>query len=256
MADEASGGELSEFEVCPECGAKLEAEAEKCGACSASLFDSTVETLRPPQDPAALLKGEAPQGFVAVNQGSLAEVTSLQVALRRKGIETLVRDEELKAINPFLAGGGGALDYELLAAREEAEDVRAAILLLREESGELDPAIWSEAGDADEALHALARRVRWAALLVLLAPIGAWLGSEYLVRSARTDRRSRRHGLTLAAMALAMVETGLLGYLIAEILATVAGLLGVLGAIAATGFFLLAVLVRTFAGILGGTSET
>lgn len=73
-----------------------------------------------------------PRDLVPVFNGSMGEVLSIQAALAARGIETVVKDEILKTIDPSILGGN-IFDVTLCAPAESAEEVRA---VLRSRRGE------------------------------------------------------------------------------------------------------------------------
>jgi hypothetical protein len=66
------------------------------------------------------------QDLIVVFHGELAEATILRSALEASGFDTFMEDENMKVTDPF-ATGASALWVKLLARKEDAPDVAAAI---------------------------------------------------------------------------------------------------------------------------------
>lgn len=150
--------------------------------------------------------------LVPVFHGPLSEATILRGALAARGLETLISNEVIKSLHPFVTGAN-ALDVELVAPESDAESVRSEIEKLR--GGE-----FCLEGESDsEPLHrsdALGRRVRWSVCCVATIPVGAVLGFHYLSSFTDSDTRPRYHRLNVLASI----------YAIAVSLASLVALLG------------------------------
>ena len=157
--------------------------------------------------------------------GSWPEVLALQAALAARGEETFVADAMLKTIDPFITGGD-VLGVRLQAPADRAKAVADAIRELRD-----GPGLPESAGSAIEEesaappedeevesppdprfaeVEALGARVRWASLVGVLAPIGLFHALRYLGKTPGLPRPPRKHGLTLAAICVCVLWTGLL----------------------------------------------
>ena len=118
-----TGVEDDAWELCPSCGARLAPEAERCGRCSAALS-------APPADAPGVL---VVQDLVPVFSGSRESVLALQAALACEGFASVIPDLHVRTmVDPF-AIGGNCLGFDLLAARDQAPAIEAAIAKLRGE---------------------------------------------------------------------------------------------------------------------------
>jgi hypothetical protein len=145
--------------------------------------------------------------LVPVYSGSLSEVIALQAALGSLGFETIIEDEAMKTIDPFITGACG-LTTTLSAPATHAVATQAALRILRSDPPLPRPAAPGEPEEALEAvLAATSRRIRFACMAGLLAPVGLLLGVKYMALSSELETRPHHHTFTVAAIALCAVET-------------------------------------------------
>ncbi len=168
-------------------------------------------------------------GWVVVSRGPLWQMQLEAGRLQDEGIGTLLPDETIKTLDPF-ATGALPLHTNLHVRTDDAPRAQALLAQLEEEgiapeavtaaalATPPDPSLGispvdaaADDGEADdtpeaaalqERLETLARRTRWGALLVWLAPFAIYFGFTYLALSHRTGRRDAKHGLTLTALGL------------------------------------------------------
>lgn len=118
------------WEDCPKCGAKLEPEAERCGACGALLFEEANGA-----DDEAPAEDVVYTDLVPVASGSWTEILALRGALGARGLKTYIVDENMKQVDPFYLGGN-AFVVTLRAPAASKEAIDAAIAALRAEARE------------------------------------------------------------------------------------------------------------------------
>jgi len=132
--------------------------------------------------------------WVALFQGTIPEVLTLQASCESVGIPTYVPDMSLIQADPFMRGGN-ALALELFVPADRLEDARAFRKEIAQEL-ESDPEFAARAVDP---LERLGKSVRWCIVLLLAAPIGVWLGWRYLRATRNLQEKPREHAWTVAS---------------------------------------------------------
>ena len=165
-----------------------------------------------------------------MSRGPLWQVQLEAGRLEAEGITTWLPDATIKTLDPFATGALPLLTVlhvpeeeerrarELLAEADlegaTPEELTAAALatppdpdlgITPEEARDLEG---SDDDEVQERLETLARRTRWGALMVWLAPFAVYYGLAYLRLARRTGRRDARHGLTVAGLALGILLVG------------------------------------------------
>jgi hypothetical protein len=143
--------------------------------------------------------------WVALMQGSIPEVITLQASCESIGIPTWVPDMNLIQADPFIRGGN-ALALQLfvpedrladaLSFKEGVEEVRAAHVARRDADG-----------GALARLETLGKRVRWCSVLGVTAPFGIWLGVRYLREAHASPVRPTNHAHTVVAFWVSILMT-------------------------------------------------
>ena len=144
--------------------------------------------------------------MVSVYRGSLHELLAMRATLACRGIEVFVADENMSMVDP-MAISGGVLGSRLMAPRSRAADTVAAIRQIRD--GQLRDESRETSSSSATHMNRLARRIQWACLFSITAPIALFLGVRYLART-REGERANRHGMTVAATLLSIPMTALL----------------------------------------------
>jgi len=151
----------------------------------------------------------APRRWVTVSQGSMADVLVLQGLLESNGFPTMLRDMNIKVVDPFITGGNAfAVDLQVpdIDASEAlkvlewrpAGEHPASVATTNEPEDELeDP--------AEAAVRALGNRIRFASLLGFSAPYALWLAPRYLRAVQRLGHKPEGHAWTIAAIAFSFV---------------------------------------------------
>lgn len=161
----------------------------------------------------------------SVFTGTIGEVTAMQATLSAQGFETFIEQEMTKTLDPFVTGGN-VFAVTLSAPADQAPAIEAALREMKERGPATDvgapqePERLREEDDEESAsedaaptlaeLEALGRRIRWCTFETLLAPIALMLGATYLAGTYGRARMPARHGLTLVALVIALVELGAL----------------------------------------------
>jgi hypothetical protein len=151
----------------------------------------------------------APRRWVTVSQGSMADVLVLQGLLESNGFPTMLRDMNIKVVDPFITGGN-AFAVDLQVPDIDASEA-LKVLAWRpdgEESAAAPPqavvAAESEMEDsAETAVRALGNRIRFAALLTFSAPFALLLAPRYFRAVRRLGRKPDGHAWTIAALVYA-----------------------------------------------------
>jgi len=142
---------------------------------------------------------------VVVHAGPLWEVQLLQGMLEEEGIQAFIPDESTKRVDPFITGGN-PLATNLVVARADAERAAALIERHKEVAEQRDEKTPPHHPPTETArLAALGTRVRWASIMVVTAPFALWWGFQYLTALRGDVPRPRYHGLTIAAILVALV---------------------------------------------------
>ena len=139
--------------------------------------------------------------LVPVYRGPLPEILALRASLGAEGIETVIRNENIKSIDPFITGGA-IFDATLLAPEDAAQEAARSIRELRGRHDDSERA--TEAASEPSRAEALGKRIRWSCAAFLFAPLALYLTPAYL-REARKGQPPG-HGSTLFAIAVACVE--------------------------------------------------
>lgn len=144
--------------------------------------------------------------WISVFRGPIWQVSMVQARLRDRGFQTYVPDPTLKVLDPFITGGGTALDAELqvpedaaAAALQEVERISAERQLLAVDPG--DDGAFGARGVRD--LYRLGRRIQWAAWCGITAPIALILAPGYFRRVRQLGERPPAHGYVIAATVVA-----------------------------------------------------
>lgn len=142
---------------------------------------------------------------VVVHAGPLWEVQLLQGMLEEEGIQAFIPDESTKRIDPFITGAN-PLSTDLVVAKGDAERATALIQRHREVAEKRDEGVPPHHPPTEtERLAVLGTRVRWGSILIVTAPFALYWGIQYLWGLRGGVPRPRQHGLTLAAIFLAMI---------------------------------------------------
>lgn len=129
--------------------------------------------------------------WVPLMQGTIPEVITLQSSCEASGIPTYVPDMSLIQADPFIRGGN-ALALELFVPEDRLEDARTLV-------PERKPRVTPSSEMAPSELEILAGRVRWCCVMFITAPVGVWIGLEYLLRTRKLAEKPAQHGWTVAA---------------------------------------------------------
>lgn len=144
------------------------------------------------------------QRLVPVYYGSFGQVIAMRAAAAAAGFDTFVEDELTKTFDPFVTGGN-ALVVTLCAPEDRAGEVSKWI---RESGGttvtEAEPATDREAKIRE--LAEFAERIRWCTLSIF-PPLGIVLGFAYIQEVQRCGLRPEKHGWTIAAFWICILET-------------------------------------------------
>jgi hypothetical protein len=140
--------------------------------------------------------------WVTFFQGSIPEVITLQASCESIGIPTYVPDMNLIQADPFMRGGN-ALALQLFVPEDRLDDARAFQERLAKERRS-DPERMPREPDP---LERLGRRVRWACLLWLTAPLGIWLGLRYIHATRNLVRKPDQHSWSIVAFWCSIVVT-------------------------------------------------
>lgn len=132
-------------------------------------------------------------------KGPYGEAIALRAILEQEGYETLILDENIKNIDPFMLGGI-AFHVTLQASEEQAEEI---LRFLRENRAAPEP---PEPPQPPSSVEMLGQRVRWLAAFMILAPLVVYFGFRYLLRSAGQHPRPRNHALTYTVIVFALLE--------------------------------------------------
>ena len=156
-----------------------------------------------------------PNRLVTVHAGPAWDVELLAMQLDGAGIDSFQPDKMTKTVDPFITGAN-PLASRLQVRAADAEEATSIIAEAREnlqpvplgdddEEEEEDDDLEDEADEPADEVEWLATRTRWAALLGITLPFAFFSGWLYLKACRAYGRRSRAHGLTLAAFALSIV---------------------------------------------------
>jgi hypothetical protein len=153
--------------------------------------------------------------WASVFQGPIWEVWMVQARLQERGLRTQVVDPTLKVIDPFITGGGNALDAELQVPEDaEAAALEEVATISRERSEERKKRAETAAADGvfgtqeTHDLYLLGRRIRWATWFWVTAPLALVLAPGYFLRVRRLGHRPPAHGYVIVATVLATLFTG------------------------------------------------
>ncbi len=141
--------------------------------------------------------------WITIYTAPIYQLAGIQGQLEEAGIQTFVPDSNLKLIDPFILGGGNALDAELMVpeiAQEPAELIIASYLddIGKENSYNEDPeSVWESVEMRD--LDRMGRRTRWATVMGFL-PISIYWGCRYLSRTRLLTEKPARHNWTWFAL--------------------------------------------------------
>ena len=155
-----------------------------------------------------------PHRLVTVHAGPAWDVELLAMQLDGAGIDSFQPDKMTKTVDPFITGPN-PLSSRLQVRVADAEQATKIIEEARErlkpdplgddDDEEDDDDSEEEAGEPADEVEWLATRTRWAALMGITLPFAILSGWLYLKACRAYGRRSRFHGLTLAAFALSIV---------------------------------------------------
>jgi len=142
---------------------------------------------------------------VVVHAGPLWEVQLLQGMLEEEGIQAFIPDESTKRVDPFITGAN-PLTTNLVVAKDDAERATALISRHKEVAEQRDDQVPPHHPPTEmELLARLGTRVRWGSIMIVTAPFALWWGFQYLKGLRPDGPRPRYHGLTMAAIVLALV---------------------------------------------------
>ena len=142
---------------------------------------------------------------VVVHAGPLWEVQLLQGMLEEEGIQAFIPDESTKRVDPFITGAN-PLATNLVVAQADAERAAAIIIRHKEVAETRDEGVPPHHPPTEtERLADLGRRVRWSSIMIVTAPLAIWWGVQYLWGLSSDTPRPRQHGMTIAAIFLAMI---------------------------------------------------
>jgi hypothetical protein len=146
------------------------------------------------------------RSLTAVYAGTPTEVTVVRALLESHGIVSFVPDEIIKIVDPFITGAN-PLHMTLVCPSERAAEARRLIEESREAAPPEDTPESVPAGTQSEDIDRLGTRIRWAAVTLVTAPIGAFYGFRYLARCRTVPSRPSHHGLTVLAALFSMLVT-------------------------------------------------
>ena len=142
---------------------------------------------------------------VVVHTGPLWEEQLLQGMLDEEGIQAFIPDESTKRVDPF-STGANPLGTNLVVAQADAERAAALISKHRKVAEKRDADVPAHHPPTEtEQLATLGRRVRWSCVLVVTAPLALWWGVQYLWGLRGGVARPRQHGMTVAAIFVALI---------------------------------------------------
>lgn len=142
---------------------------------------------------------------VVVHAGPLWEVQLLQGMLEEEGIRAFIPDESTKRVDPFITGAN-PLAANLVVAKDDAERASALIEKHKEVAEARDAQTPPHHAPTEtERLARIGTRVRWASIMIVTAPFAIYWGMQYLLGLRGDVPRPRHHGLTIAAIFLALV---------------------------------------------------
>ncbi len=153
----------------------------------------------------------------SIFRGSMPEVLTLQAALAAKGIESFIPDYNMKTIDPFITGRN-VFEVSLQVPAVKAAEAEAEIRSLREGAEERrqeeraggcfeEPIEESrEASDVRQEVEATGRRIRWASVSVITAPVGILWGVKYLVEARPLSPWPSYDRLTRFCLAICFLE--------------------------------------------------
>jgi hypothetical protein len=150
--------------------------------------------------------------WVALFQGTIPEVITLQASCESIGIPTYVPDMNLIQADPFMRGAN-ALALQLFVPEDRLDDARAFQERLAQERA-ADPERRAREPSPLEQLERLGRRARWCSVWGLFAPIGLWLGWRYIRATRHLEVKPQDHAWSVAAfwVSLATLATVLVMY--------------------------------------------
>jgi len=156
--------------------------------------------------------------WISVFHGPTWKVSIVQARLQDLGFQTWVPDPTLKVIDPFITGGGTALDAELqvpedAAAAALAEVERFAVEREHRAAAAHDDPVFGSQAAYD--LYRLGRRIRWATWFWATAPVALWLAPKYFLRVRQLGLRPPAHGYVIVATVVAALITCFFVYLFA-----------------------------------------
>ena len=144
--------------------------------------------------------------LVTVHAGPLWEVHLLQGQLEALGVPSFVHEDSTIPYDPF--AGLNPLGTSLQVQEEYADRAMALIERNQKVAEQQDPeASSNEFPTTVDPEARLGRRIRYASLLFVTAPLALAMGVVYLWRLRPGGSRPQRHGLTLAAIVLSVPLT-------------------------------------------------
>jgi hypothetical protein len=153
-----------------------------------------------------------------VFRGSMPEVLTLQSALAANGIESFIPDYTIKTVDPLITGQN-VFEVSLHVAAKRVAEAEAEIRRLRKGAAE-QAAQPAEAGkppeepgaeppepERPEGLEGLGRRIRWASISVITAPVGVLWGIRYLGEVGALSEKPAFDLLTKVCFAICILES-------------------------------------------------
>jgi hypothetical protein len=149
-----------------------------------------------------------------VFRGSMPEVLTLQSALAANGIESFIPDMTIKTVDPLITGQN-VFEVSLHVPAKRVAEAEAEIRRLREGAAEQEEAAGKPPeepggefrGSMAADLEALGRRIRWASVSVITAPVGVLWGIKYIGDVRSLPEKPPFDLLTKVCFAICIIET-------------------------------------------------
>src|SRR5690606_27590606 len=134
--------------------------------------------------------------WVTIYRAPIYNLYIVRAKLDAFGIETNIPDAHIKVLDPWITGGGLALDADL---QVPIQDQKRALSVLRKfPPGQGSGLIHTE-------LDRIAQRIRWGSILWITAPIALYLAPRYLSMAKMSDEKPPYHWMTIFAIVWAWI---------------------------------------------------
>jgi hypothetical protein len=139
-----------------------------------------------------------------VFRGSMPEVLTLQSALMASGIESFIPDYTIKTIDPFITGKN-VFEVSLHVPAKQVAEAEAEIRRLRAQPEE--PGGESRGSGSQSEVDVLGRRIRWASVSIITAPVGVLWGIKYIGEARSLPEKPTYDLLTKICFAICILES-------------------------------------------------